>query len=272
MKLGSFYKDPLYIITQTNHGAAQAFCAFDFGYLGYNDKGVYAPADLTFKRKWSQDYDGGCEYWINGVKDAYVQFVHFTPTDTYNHKKGVKLGTAKGDHIHVALYYNGWKVYLDYADRTAELFFWQKGQKHFKWTNWETYTDRHLIYYSDIMKDIFTFSTPLTIQSTNTIEMNVRKEPNTGSAIVGKLPPKTKFSCSRIVCGEEVGGQPIWFEYGSGWVSGEYMTDVSTPANCNECETKLALAEAKILSLETDLEKANAELASYKPITYYIKA
>ena len=68
MKLKSFYKDPIYIITQTNHGINQGLNAFDFGYLGYTDKGLYAPAKITFKRKWGLDYDGGSEYWIDGVK------------------------------------------------------------------------------------------------------------------------------------------------------------------------------------------------------------
>lgn len=272
MKLKSFYKDPIYIITQSNHGINQAFTAFDFGYLGYDDKGLYGMADMSPKRMWGKGYDGGCEYWIDGCSNVYVQIVHFTPQSLTKVAQGSKFGVVPGDHVHVSLNVQGkWQVYLDYADRGAELFFWQKGQKHFKWTNWETYTDRQLICYNDIMNDIFTFNGPLTIETTNTVEMNVRKEPTTKAVIIGKVAPKTKFETSKIVSGETINGQPIWFNYGEGWISGEYVKDITDFTNDLECQAELFKAKQQISILEKDNAALKAELDSYKPITFYTK-
>lgn len=258
----SFYKDNIYIIAQSPHcGLAQACRAMDFGWSGYADKNLYAPCDMTFKRKWND----GVEYWVDGCEGTYIQFVHVKPVNDYNKKEGSKFGNFINDHTHLAINVKGtWGVYLDYVDRGAELFFWTYGQKHDKWSDWNTYTNREIICYTNEMKEIFSFNFFLNLETTNTVDLNIRKEPNTTSAILGKVPPKTKFQTNQIVSGEDVGNQPIWFKYGEGWISGKYVRDLTVLADCTETQRKLDAALAYI-------EVLKAELDSFKPLTYYTK-
>lgn len=272
MKLKSFYKDEIYIISQTNHGINQAFTAFDFGYLGYGDKNLYAPADLVFKRSWGKDYDGGTEYWI--TKDSYVQIVHWTPSSNSGFKQKDKMGLVKGDHVHITLnVQNKWQVYLDYAIRTAELYFWKYGQKHDKWTNWGTYTDRYLISYEDSMQKIEQLPYLVKCTSTNTTTFNIRSEAKVVSLDLGDVPVGHVWYTNAIAYGEVVSGNNKWYqirvptgEYKDyvGYCSATWVREEKVESDCTKCETELALANVKINNLQN-------ELISYQPVTFYTK-
>jgi hypothetical protein len=261
MKLGSFYKDNLYIITQSPHGSNQSYQAMDFGYLGYGDKNLYAPCDMTFRRSWGVDYDGGCEYNIDN-STAYVQFVHITPTNKGRVKKGERFALAKGDHGHIAIYYNGWKRYLDYADKTAKLHWWQMGGTHATWTNWLTYADREIICYTDT--EMVTLQLPIKIKTTNTAPLNVRKEPNTTSEIITKIPGPTEFETKILASGTEVNGNKNWYGVLNGYISGHYVQEIPQTADCNLIQAELDQVRAELVKTQEELKLANEKIVTYE--------
>jgi len=259
MKLQSFQKDKLLIITQTNHGINQAFTAFDFGYLGYGDKGLYGPADMSPKRMWGKGYNGGVEYWIDGCSNVYVQIVHFTPKDSRTVAKGEKFGVIPGDHVHVSLNVQGkWQVYLDYVDRSTILYFWSYGQKHTKWTNWATYTDREITCYDSLMT---TLNPAWKCRSLNTMDMNVRSEPNTSATIVRKLSPNSAFDCPKVTEGQKVEqngrSTTTWFWVGDGWISGCWADPVYE--NCDAYKDQV-----KVLTIENAVKSETIDKATVK--------
>lgn len=281
MKLKSFYKDPIYIITQTNHGINQALNAFDFGYLGYGDKGLYGIANMSPKRMWGKGYDGGTEYWIDGVKNTYVQIVHFTPDSLRKVAQGEKFGTTPGDHVHVTLNVEGkCQVYLDYADRTAELFFWKYGQKHDKWTNWNTYTDKNLISYNDSMQKIEQLPYLMKCTSTNTTTFNIRSEAKIASIDLGDVPVGYTWNTNVVAYGEVVSGNNKWYqirvpsgEYKDyvGYCSAVWVKEEKVESDCSECEAQLATAKIELEKMLSKNLELQAELNSFEPITYYQK-
>lgn len=263
MKIKSFYKDQVYIITQSNHGWQQANCAFDFGFAGYSDKNLYALYDLAFKRKWGKDYDGGSEYWI--CPNVYVQIVHWTPSDNRNFKEGEKMGLVTGDHIHIALNVEGkWQVYLDYADRSARLYFWRFGQEHTRWTNWNTFTSRELNCYTN--QEMVKLQKPIKIKTTNTIELNVREKPDTSSKIINKIPTSQEFATDIVASGSEVSGNKTWYGVLGGYISGAFVEEIREEADCSA-------QDSEIVRLNEEVRK-QVEISSQKQskIDYYLKA
>jgi hypothetical protein len=279
MKLHSYYKDNIYIITQSPHcGAAQDCKAMDFGYQGYTDKNLYAPCDMTFKRRW----DDGVEYWVNGCEGAYLQFVHIKNFDTNNKKLGEKFGTPYLDknHGHLAVFYNNWDIYLNYCDRDAKLYFWTFGQEHDIWTNWNTYLDKNFICYNE--NEMVTLQLPIKIKTTNTAPLNIREQPNTTAKIVGQIPSSTEFNTKIVASGTEVSGNKTWYgiSYTSinGYISGAYVQEIVQASDCSAQEAEIveltdqnnALKDLNV-ALEDENSALEAELDSFEPITYYQK-
>ena len=62
------------------------------------------------------------------------------------------------------------------------------------------------------------------------VSLNIRKEPNTTSKLVGNLKPGTVFTPSKIVKnGEKVNGYTTWCNVQGGWVSMAYTTPYKAP-------------------------------------------
>ena len=152
---------------------------------------------------------------------------------------------------------------MDYAERDAALYFWQFGQKHFKWTNWDTYTDRQLICYNE--NEMVTLQLPLTIEVLGT-PLNVRDEPSTTAKIVATINEITKFETKIVSAGTVVNGNSTWYQIVfngvKGWVSGAFMKELAE--DCSECQ-------AQVVKLTAENQVLKTELDSYKPVTYYIK-
>lgn len=259
MKLGSFYKDNIYIITQSNHGSQQNNRAFDFGYLGYGDKALYAPAELNFKRRWGNGYDGGCEYWVVGVNNCYIQFVHVTPENLGKVPKGNRFAISTGDHAHVTLFDDGWKVYLDYADRSGALYWWKYGAKGEPWTNWGTYGNYELnsIKPTNTMRITGTFKCQL-----NNATWNVRANTTSQSPVVGQTKPNEAFLSPQIeTYGELVNGTTLWVAYGTGWISAAGLVSCLATAGDPECSIKLEAATKEIARLSAENGTLTANMA-----------
>jgi len=269
MKLRSFYKDNIYIITQSNHGVQQALRAFDFGYLGYSDKHLYGVADMQFKREWGSGVDGGCEYWIRNT-NAYVQFVHITALNKGSVAPGQQFAIATGDHGHITANLDGsWTVYLDVADRSATLYWWQFGGKKDPWTNWNTYSDRQIPLIVN-NNDMATLQNPLKLQSTNTLPLNVRATPDTNSTIIGKMAPNTLWESNLVSGGSVVNGNSTWYGYQAGWVSGAYVKEL--PVDCSVVEAELKAANQTIAEQKVVIVNQKAEIESFKPANLYSKS
>ena len=256
MKLKSFYKDNIYIITQSPHcGSAQDCKAMDFGYLGYGDKNLYAPCDMTFKRSWND----GVEYWVNGCEGVYIQWVHIKPVNSTKKKVGEKFGTPISDHGHITVYDKKWDIYLNYCDRSATLYFWEYGKKDNKWSNWATYSDLIFSCYTNI--EMVTLQLPIKITTTNTAPLNIREQPNTTSKIVGQIPGVTEFTTKIVAGGTDVNGNKTWYgiSYNSinGYISGAYVIEQSQVQDCS-------VQEQKIKDLQSLLDAQDLKISQYK--------
>jgi hypothetical protein len=152
MKLASFQGANALIITQSNHGADQGNCAFDFGWKGpgtqLTDK-LYAPCDGSVYTHIVKP-DGDSYFDFSSLdygpdKNFFIRFVHDTPIRKGCFKKGELLGQWNGKtpepHHHIALHMaDGWHWIFDAIDRGTQLYFWNWGNTNNKWAQWSTYT------------------------------------------------------------------------------------------------------------------------------------
>lgn len=248
--------------------------AFDFGTLGYSSADkyrLYAPADCKFRRKWGSGYDGGFE--IIFCDGSYLQFVHCNPTRDGEFKKGELIGEMGRDkdnpHVHVAINVNGkWDTYLNYVDRNTTLYFWQHGQKHDKWTNWNTYGDKQINCKTNT--DMATLQNPIKIKTTNTAPLNVRKEPNTSSGVVKQIPGPTEYETKLIAGGQDINGNTTWYGVEGGYISGAFVQEMPMQ-DYSQCEIEKAELQTQVNTLTGQVNELQTEVNSFQPITYYTK-
>lgn len=69
------------------------------------------------------------------------------------------------------------------------------------------------------------------VKQVTDVSLNIRKEPNTTSKVIGNLKPGKVFTPTKIVKnGEKVNGYTTWCNVNGGWVSMAYTTPYKAPA------------------------------------------
>lgn len=76
--------------------------------------------------------------------------------------------------------------------------------------------------------------TAINQQMKTTSSMNIRSDASTSASITGSLAANTTFTATATKTGTSVNGNTTWYKIsGKGWVSGAYLTKVSTDASNN---------------------------------------
>ncbi|MBE9908307.1 SH3 domain-containing protein [Enterococcus casseliflavus] len=76
--------------------------------------------------------------------------------------------------------------------------------------------------------------TAINQQMKTTSSMNIRSDASTSASITGSLAVNTTFTATATKTGTSVNGNSTWYKIsGKGWVSGAYLTKVSTDASNN---------------------------------------
>ncbi|WP_368263934.1 SH3 domain-containing protein [Enterococcus innesii] len=76
--------------------------------------------------------------------------------------------------------------------------------------------------------------TAINQQMKNTSSMNIRSDASTSASITGSLAANTTFTATATKTGTSVNGNTTWYKIsGKGWVSGAYLTKVSTDDSNN---------------------------------------
>lgn len=76
--------------------------------------------------------------------------------------------------------------------------------------------------------------TAINQQMKTTSSMNIRSDASTSASITGSLTANTTFTATATKTGTSVNGNTTWYKIsGKGWVSGAYLTKVSTDASNN---------------------------------------
>lgn len=76
--------------------------------------------------------------------------------------------------------------------------------------------------------------TAINQQMKTTSSMNIRSDASTSASITGSLAVNTTFTATATKTGTSVNGNTTWYKIsGKGWVSGAYLTKVSTDASNN---------------------------------------
>lgn len=269
MKLRSWSDKPFLVISQSPHGAYQSGKAIDFAHLSGN-----APArgKITYFKPQpnpKQNYFGfGADNW-------QIQFVHSNPQQKVGSvvDAGKPLWRSSWHHSHDTIEVDGiWEYVLSCLDWDVVPVYWlREGQKHPVWTNKSTYRSIELPPYPVTIIEMVNLQQPIECVSTNTVPMNVRKEPTTKSESIAKMPPQTAFKTTKVARGEMVEGVDTWYGYTQGWVSGKYIKELSSPSNA-ELEKKVVELTAKnelLTKANQGLVETNEELKylndKYKP-------
>lgn len=269
MKFESFSDKSYLILSQSPHGSYQDGKAIDFAHLSGN-----APAKGKvnyFKPQGNtrQNYFGfGQDGWE-------LQAVHSNPMKSVGSiiEKGQAMWRTTWHHLHLTLKFNGkWYYVLSALDWNKVKVYWLKyGQSHPVWTKQSTYGSLELPPYLS-KTEMVNLQQAIQCQSTNTIDMNIRKEPSTGAGVIGKMKPNTRFSTKQVAKGSNVQGVDTWYKYSSGWVSGKYVRELPQTADCSAVEKQLSEANKKIESLNSEKSKlveSNQQLTTlnnqYKP-------
>ena len=268
MKIGNIVNKPSLNITQSNHGALQANCAFDFGEL----EGI-APCDgevTNIYQDGSDPHQKGFHFNVNG---GYILFHHAIPDHAGHFNKGEHLWKTAWNHLHSAIYVNGsWMVLLDYMERDIDLL-WFGGKKD-PWTNWSTYTDRQL-------EPILPVN-PTTMRAAGLFECvsnsgtwNIRALPDANAPIVTQLQPNTSWEATEIeLFGPFTNGTTAWVNHRQGWINCSCLVSCQTKGGDAQCQVDLAAANAQISSLNGQVATLQGEVDSYypNPTTYSKKA
>jgi len=153
-KLGNIFKGNSIVVTQSPHGALQKGRSMDFiTYEGGWD--LIAPIKGRVERLYGSGSQAGFHFVFSAGNDRYdILFHHCKAKAIGEYTKGAVIGswnTGTGSHVHTAIQVNGeWITLLDYINRSVQLLP-TRGKPENKWTNWNTYWDRYLIYNNNEM-------------------------------------------------------------------------------------------------------------------------
>lgn len=270
------------IITQSNHsivfvdGLPVMNTAFDFS----SKSKLLAPLDCEITRVTVKPKKQDSYFFIKLPEGSEIFVLHALPVRSGKFKQGevicneaLPYYNSKGqreDHYHSMIKVNNkWQVLLDYVRRDLPLYFWVYGQTHYKWTNWNTYTDRQLVIINN--NEMVKLQLPIQIQTTNTTDLNIREQPTTSSKIINKIPTSTAFTTDIVATGDDVGGNKTWYGVLGGYISGAFVKEIPQTADCSVIEAQLNDANQKLDACTNKLVEAVNELNSFVPETIYRK-
>lgn len=243
---------------------------------------MFTPIDGCEVRKFNYNESTPSQSWFDihlpvTKGYAFLRCVHGAPPKIGKYKAGELIGnpypTVKvngkithASHWHIALNVDGvWYNFLEYYNRNTELFWWTATGKHATWTNWATYADRQLnlpiTEPIEVPRKMQSHKVSFELVTNNTVEMNLRKEPNTKSEALGKVPPKTSCKASEIVLDSElVSGVSTWYRIEfkgiQGYISGAFVGEVKQVTFDEEkkkYEDQIKGLEANMAALNQDI-------------------
>jgi len=290
MKLGNLIQGNVLVLTQRTHGVNQNNHALD---ISSRFGAGIAPAEGRFlsEYKGSGATDDDDAFLWGKPEDGWViQFTHSRCINRGNVTRGTRLFDTTTNHYHIALMENPkawagglpkggtWRVIIDYMDRSLGLGWLTPSGKHPVWTSWGTYTDRHLRPLAKVVEyEMVGLQFPVKCVTTNTTDMNVRKEPSTKSESIRKVAPNTPFETRTLSSGEAIDGVSTWYFMGDGWVSGRYVNQIPSTNN-EQLEKDLVETKAQVTTLNQErqvLETKNLALVTeidlLKPIVEALK-
>lgn len=262
MKLKSWSDKPFLIISQSPHGNNQNGKAMDFAHLKGN-----APAPGKVIQRYPQS-DPQLNYFTFGQDNWELQCVHTDPVRPVGSSAntGEPLWKSTWNHVHLTIKISSkWEYALSCLDWDSVPVYWLKeGQKHPVWTNKSTYPSIELPPYPIQNTEMVNLQLPIKCVSTNTVDMNIRKEPTTKSEAIGKMPPSTPWQTQKVARGEAVEGVDTWYGFSGGFVSGKYVRELVAQNNAEleQKVTALTLQNKQLTDNNATLTKTNEK---YKP-------